>query len=118
VKAITLQIEDHIIEAKQLHDKISKLKESFHGHYKPAEHPTFANSKSVRVKGVVEAVQETGELLKILDDVIARMGYDKEGEANDPLTFPNHLKEVAPIFEIDSQREVEIMANKYRLQTE
>jgi hypothetical protein len=43
------------------------------------------------------------------------MGYDKEGEANDPLTFPNHLKEVAPIFEINSQREVEIMANKYRL---
>jgi hypothetical protein len=39
---------------------------------------------------------------------------DKIAEVN----YPNHLREIAPIFEINPQKELEIMAHKYRLQAE
>jgi hypothetical protein len=39
---------------------------------------------------------------------------DKIAEVN----YPNHLREIAPIFEINPKKELEIMAHKYRLQAE
>ena len=33
-------------------------------------------------------------------------------------TYPNHLKDIAPIFKINPQKELEIIANKYRLQAQ
>lgn len=44
------------------------------------------------------------------------MGFDQD--TPDEITYPNHLREIGPIFEINPKKELEIMANKYRIQAE
>ena len=74
--------------------------------------PFFINTK---IKGLVEAVQDAGRLLRDFDDAVARLGTDSQDKVLDA-TYPNHLRDVAPIFKINPQKELEIVANKYRLQ--
>ena len=70
---------------------------------------------NTKIKGLVEAVQDAGKLLRDFDDAVARLANDSQDKVLNA-TYPNHLRDVAPIFKINPQRELEIVANKYRLQ--
>jgi hypothetical protein len=43
------------------------------------------------------------------------MGFDQDLTE---VTYPDHLRDFTPIFEINPKKELEIMANKYRIQAE
>ena len=81
--------------------------------------PTENNSKSVgqsslKINGIVEAVKFAGLLLRDFDDAFARLtseSSEKLFEAH----YPNRQSNLAPVFRINPQKELEIMANKYRL---
>lgn len=72
---------------------------------------------NTRIKGLVEAVQDAGRLLRDFDDAVARLANDSQDKVHDT-TYPNHLRDFAPIFKINPQKELEIIANKYRLQAQ
>lgn len=71
----------------------------------------------MRIKGLVEAVQDAGKLLRTFDDTVARLSDESFDKYHDA-AYPNHLRDVAPIFQINPRKELEILANKYRLQAE
>ena len=43
---------------------------------------------------------------------------DDQQDINFTAAYPNHLRDIAPIFEINPRKELEIIANKYKLQAE
>ena len=53
-----------------------------------------------RIKGLVEAVQGAGRLLRDFDDAMARLSSYAQDKVLDA-TYPNHLKDIAPIFKIN-----------------
>lgn len=55
-------------------------------------------------------------MLRVFDDAMARMTPETDEIAE--ISYPNHLRDVAPIFEIHPKKELEIMAHKYRLQAD
>ena len=55
---------------------------------------------NTKIKGLVEAVQDAGRLLRDFDDAVARLGTDSQDKVLDA-TYPNHLRDVAPIFKIN-----------------
>lgn len=52
-------------------------------------------------------------MLRLFDDAMARMTPETDEIAE--VSYPNHLRDVAPIFEVNPSKELEIMAHKYRL---
>ena len=62
-------------------------------------------------------MQDAGILLRDFDDAVARLCSDQQEKAFEA-TYPNHLRDIAPVFRIDPNKELEIIANKYRLQAE
>ena len=72
------------------------------------------DKKCCRVPGVVDAVQQAGELLRLFDDAVARIQDDQQ-DINFVVAYPNHLRDIAPVFEINPRKELEIIANKYKL---
>ena len=59
-------------------------------------------------------MKQINDLICLFDDTVNRIGSSHVPLGS--IAFPNHLKEIAPIFEIDPEKELEILANKYRLQ--
>jgi len=85
---------------------------------------TSFNKRIGVFKGVVEAVSMVGEVLRQYDDAVSRMRENLDMmSTSDPnalssIVYPNHLRDFAPVFEINTKKELEILANKYRLQHE
>lgn len=59
-------------------------------------------------------MQHINDLIRLFDDTVNRIGSSHV--PLDYMAYPNHLIEIAPIFEIDPEKELEILAHKYRLQ--
>lgn len=55
---------------------------------------------NTKIKGLVEAVQDAGRLLRDFDDAVARLAADSQDKVLEA-TYPNHLRDVAPIFKIN-----------------
>jgi hypothetical protein len=72
---------------------------------------------SFQIKGLVDAVQSAGRILRDFDDAVARLSDDAQDKQL-MATYPNHLRDIAPVFKINPQKELEIIANKYRLQAQ
>ena len=111
VKASTLQVDDHLQEIKLLANRVLQSKMRFQepeleNEVGPtairindaSKSKTFAGA--CKIKGLVDAVQDAGKLLRDFDDTVARLGND----FNDKVlgsAYPNHLRDYAPIFKID-----------------
>lgn len=113
VKAKILHVEDNLAEIKRMQSQIKKLSDQFN----MQQGQIITDEKQCRVRGVVHAVQKAGELLRLFDDAVARISDDQQ-EANYTVAYPNHLRDIAPIFEINPRKELEIIANKYKKQAE
>ena len=58
------------------------------------------DTRFMKIKGLVEAVQDAGTLLRDFDDAVARLATDSQDKVLGS-TYPNHLRDVAPIFRIN-----------------
>jgi hypothetical protein len=61
---------------------------------------------------VVEKVNNAGTLLTQYNTLRSRQN-DEFFEA----VYPNHLRDLGPIFEINQTKEIEVLANKFRVLT-
>ena len=82
VKANKLQVEDHLKEIKQIACRVMVVKERFSipdqsmgGNINDAAMTAIA-SMNYKIKGLVEAVQNAGHLLRDFDDTVARLATD------------------------------------------
>ena len=73
---------------------------------------TDAN-KQIKIHNVIQQVQKTNDLIRLFDDTVARIG--SSNSMLDKVAFPNHLAEIAPILAIDATKEIEILAQKFRV---
>jgi hypothetical protein len=64
------------------------------------------------VHRVVEKVKNAGQLL-IEYNTLRSKQNDEQFET----VYPNHLRDIGPIFEINQGKEIEVIANKFRVLT-
>ncbi len=64
------------------------------------------------IGGLIEKVNNAGTLLTQYNTLRSRQN-DEFFEA----VYPNHLRDLGPIFEINQTKEIEVLANKFRVLT-
>lgn len=107
VKASKLQVEDHLREIKAIASRVITAKSKFimpelaTGTNMDLTDASKANLLlNHKIKGLVEAVQDAGRLLRDFDDAVARLATDSQDKVLEA-SYPNHLRDVAPIFKIN-----------------
>jgi hypothetical protein len=65
-----------------------------------------------KVQDIVSKIQLAGNLMNNYSNVRSQQNDDQF-----ETVYPNHLRDFAPVFEIDTDKELEIMANKFRVLT-
>lgn len=65
---------------------------------------------SKTIEWVVENIEKTGHLLNEYNHL-----KNLNSKENHTLVYPDHSRQFAPVFKLDVDKEIEILANKFRI---
>eukprot|EP00347_Sterkiella_histriomuscorum_P008465 403344995 len=99
VKSNLNRLEEQISMNKQFISEVQAIKREF-------------DQGNTKIQNIVEKVQVAGNLLNQYNSLRSKQNDDQF-----ETVYPNHLRDFLPVFEINTDKELEIMANKFRVLT-